>query len=205
MLKDVYYQLLSQYTPDADFAARLWQEIALAHSAKGRHYHTLTHLEHLYHELEAVRESIADWDTLLFTLFYHDFVYNTLRQDNEEESARVATELLTMLGVPEKNVARCVGQILATKQHQFSADPDTNLFTDADLSILGAPWERYSAYAAEIRREYSIYPDLLYKPGRRKVLQHFLAMDSIYKTPHFKEQYEQQARRNLQQELTALG
>jgi predicted metal-dependent HD superfamily phosphohydrolase len=39
---------------------------------------------------------------------------------------------------------------------------------DADLSILGKDLDTYLAYTKMIRKEYSIYPDFLYKPGRKK-------------------------------------
>jgi hypothetical protein len=32
-----------------------------------------------------------------------------------------------------------------------------------------------------------LYPDFLYNPGRKKVLQQFLAMKPIYSTKHFSE------------------
>lgn len=62
----------------------------------------------------------------------------------------------------------------------------------------------YLQYAENIRKEYSIYPDALYQPGRRQVLQHFLAQEHIFKTPVFRERYEKQARENISKELAML-
>jgi len=62
----------------------------------------------------------------------------------------------------------------------------------------------YQAYTRQIRQEYHIYPDLLYKPGRKKVLQHFLKMPAIYVTPAFRDLYETTARQNIQAELNTL-
>jgi predicted metal-dependent HD superfamily phosphohydrolase len=90
---------------------------------------------------------------------------------------------------------------MATKGHTFSDDPDTNLFTDADLSVLGKPWPTYEAYFKNVRKEYAIYPDFLYKPGRKKVLQHFLTMPRIFKTEYFYDAYESNARENITREL----
>ena len=112
---------------------------------------------------------------------------------------------LSPLGFPPEVIARVAGHVRATKLHDHSSDPDTDLFTDADLGVLGSDPERYSAYADAIRKEYRRYPDLLYRPGRRKVLQHFLDMPRIFKTNVFHERYEEQARRNLEMELAALG
>ncbi len=63
----------------------------------------------------------------------------------------------------------------------------------------------YNDYARQVRQEYSLYPDMIYKPGRRKVLRHFLAMPKIFKTDIFFELYEESARRNLQREMEFLG
>jgi predicted metal-dependent HD superfamily phosphohydrolase len=204
MLKDIFKSLASNYCNNAALIETCWNEIEQNYSHRKRHYHTLGHLENLYQVLNEVRSSISDWNTLLFTLFYHDAVYNALNGDNEEKSADLAIRRMEELNVPLEMIERCNKQILATKKHQFDQDPDTNYFTDADLSILGAHWSAYSEYAANVRKEYSMYPDLLYKPGRRKVLLHFLNMKRIFKTVHFSEKFESQARLNLQQELKTL-
>ena len=49
------------------------------------------------------------------------------------------------------------------------------------------------------------YPDLLYKPGRKKVLQHFLSMERIFKTEQFFSRFEDKARKNLLQEFETLS
>ncbi len=114
---------------------------------KQRHYHTLTHLEKLLEQLAPIT-GIDDWDTLLFALFYHDIVYKATRKDNEEKSAELARERLTQLQYPPQKMARCVAHILATQSHTPSADGDTNLFTDADLGILGTDTDTYRNYTA---------------------------------------------------------
>lgn len=98
---------------------------------------------------------------------------------------------------------KCQALILATKKHE-PADYETNLFTDADLSILGSDPGTYNRYLKNIRKEYAMYPDILYDPGRKKVLLHFLNMDQIFKTKEFSGQLEAQARKNLEAELKML-
>ena len=63
----------------------------------------------------------------------------------------------------------------------------------------------YDTYCQQVRKEYSIYPDFLYKPGRKKVLEHFLNMERIFKTTYFFDLYEAQARENLRRELSSLS
>lgn len=204
VLKDIFTNLMQSYAEDVVLREQYWLEIEKAYTGSKRHYHNLTHLEQLFQQLLPLKAEIADWDTLLFSLFYHDIVYNVRRQDNEEKSAELAKKRLTDLHYPLERVEKCVAQIIATKSHTLSPDADTNLFTDADLAILGRDWPTYHSYTQQVRREYAIYPDLLYKPGRRKVLQHFLDMERIFKTAHFYDLYEQKARANLSQELAEL-
>jgi predicted metal-dependent HD superfamily phosphohydrolase len=200
-LKTVFLQLLSGYAVDQASAQTLWEEIDQAYGSKKRHYHNLAHLAHLYGQLLEVKTLLKDWDGALFALFYHDVVYKVHKTDNEEKSAELAVKRLRQLSVPLKIINKCEALILATKTHVNSTDSDVNLFTDADLSILGADWEVYVDYAKKIRREYAVYPDLLYLPGRKKVLKHFLDMERIFKTDFFFERYEKTARENLGREL----
>lgn len=168
---------------------------------KHRHYHTLAHLEHLLAHVLPVYHRLRDKHAVILAIAYHDAVYDVERSDNEERSAELARTALGQLGLDRVLIEHCAAMILATKAHTLSEDPDTNLFTDADLSILGAPPEAYACYAEQVRKEYAVYPDFLYKPGRRKVLEHFLAMDRIFKTDWFDRRYGAQARINLQAEL----
>ena len=199
-----FQQLLSGYTTDSNRIGELWKEIEMHYLDQNRYYHTLAHLEYMYQQLVACRECIEDWDTILFSLFYHDIIYNPLRPDNEEQSATLAMHHLQALFYPKHKIDRCRIQILATKKHQQQVDADANYFTDADLSVLGSSRDTYAQYAANVRKEYAVYPDPIYKPGRVNVLQHFLKMERIYKTPYFFERFEAQARQNLETELQQL-
>jgi predicted metal-dependent HD superfamily phosphohydrolase len=132
-------------------------------------------------------------------------VYNVLRKDNEERSAEIARLRLPKTGLATEEISLCRQYILATKSHIKSDDHEMNLFTDADLAILGSDQAGYLVYVQQIRKEYKYFPDVLYKPGRKKVLQHFLNMPAIYKTKEFSAKYEQQARTNLSLELEMIG
>lgn len=141
---------------------------------------------------------------VLFAVYYHDAVYRVLRKDNEEKSAELANKRLNTLNVKPKRIELCIKHILATKIHELGDDSDTNYFTDADLSILGQDWPTYKIYVEGIRKEYWIYPDMVYKPGRKKVIEHFLQMGNIYKTEPFSAKFEHQARLNMKWELEEL-
>lgn len=155
----------------------------------------------MYEKLTQVRSRFSDWDIAVVALFYHDFVYHVSRKDNEERSALSGAQVLRRLNVDPERVYLCQEMIQATKTHQLHSHAAINYFTDADLSVLGAPSEVYTRYYRNIRKEYWLYPDFLYKPGRKKVVMHFLDMPQIFKTDYFFQQFEQQARLNLRAEL----
>jgi len=183
---------------------RLWLEIKTSYSKPYRYYHNLVHLDNLIEQLVSVKDQISCWQTLVFSVAYHDIIYNARKKDNEEKSAELAFDRLGDLSVPEMQKVKCKAQILATKTHLLSPDRDTNFFTDADLSILGSDRNMYLDYTRQIRQEYKFYPDFLYKPGRRKVLEHFLTMESIFKTQYFRDKLENQAKANILSELKSL-
>lgn len=189
------------YSDELSLTNNLWTEIEVNYSNKKRYYHTLSHLNNLLIHLSEVKDKIKNWEAILFTLFYHDIVYNALKSDNEEKSAELAEIRMKQINVPNEIIENCKSQILATKKHECNLDSDTNFFIDADLSILGQDSETYKIYFQNIRQEYSIYPDIIYNSGRKKVLKHFLEMDRIYKTDYFFTKFENQAKINLRNEL----
>jgi predicted metal-dependent HD superfamily phosphohydrolase len=207
MLLQEFTTLVWRHTTNSQLAARLWKEVEEAYTRQERYYHTLSHLEQMFKALSPFQSVVEDWDTLLFSLFYHDIVYQAspTAESNEALSAKQAEAALAAIFYPPGKIKRCSRHILGTQKHERSLDNDTNLLTDADLSILGQEWTAYEAYSRNIRKEYSTYPDLIYQAGRRQVLHRFLQMSRIYKTEPFYSQYERIARENIKRELALLA
>lgn len=204
MIREEFLKCLGKYEPSSQKQILLWSEIEKNYSDSGRHYHTLRHLDSLLAELLPFNNLFENWESIVFAIAYHDVIYNVLKSDNEEKSATYAVQKLKDIQAPSSVIDQCNSFILATKKHE-KADNETNLFIDADLSILGSKPEAYQVYTEQIRKEYKIFPDLLYRPGRKKVLAHFLAMDRIFKSDEFAGRYESQARLNLSAELETLN
>lgn len=200
-LKDQFYKLATPYSKNQVTAAELWIELEEAYSAKGRHYHNFEHLAFMLKNALKHRAEIDDFDTLAFSIFYHDVVYNPKKSNNEAKSAELMEQRLSVTSFPASKIQKCYSQILATKEHSSEIDKDTCFLLDLDLLILGESLERYKTYTANIRKEYAMYPDFMYKPARKKVLKHFLDMPKIFKTELFFKSYEAQARENLKWEL----
>lgn len=205
MLTDTFLQLVSKYSDDHEIANNLWLEIFTKYSEPKRHYHTIDHLETIISDLKEVKDKIIDWETTVFAIFYHDIIYKVTSSSNEEDSTKLAMKRLSEIGYPNEKITKCATMILATKLHELSEDNDTNYLTDADLAILGKSPEDYQKYTEQVRKEYAIYPDFIYTSGRKKTLQHFLQIDSIYKTECFLKKYNQQAKLNINNELEVLN
>lgn len=165
----------------------------------------MEHLKIVYFELLDVQHSIKDWDSVLFALFFHDIVYDVLGTSNEKQSAEMAREKLNQLKYPSSKTDLVVQMILSTKSHERTINQDINIFIDADLSILGSNPITYDKYKECLRKEFSPFPEIIFKTSRIKVLFDFLDRETIFLTDYFIQKYEKQARLNIKHELELLG
>ena len=78
MLKFIFFDLVHNYSEDPNLRLELWTEIESNYSNPKRHYHTLSHLESIINQLKPYKEVVSDWDSILFAVFYHDVIYNSL-------------------------------------------------------------------------------------------------------------------------------
>lgn len=204
MLQKTFIDLLSNYTSSENLQLDFWNEIENSYSYEKRYYHNLQHFENLLNELFKVKNEIDNWEAVLFSLYFHDIIYDVLSSENEEKSTELAVNRMLQVSVPNEQIELCKKIIIATKSHDKSTNNDINLFIDADLSILGQSFEIYSIYSKNVRKEFDCYPDSIYNTGRKKVLNHFLEMERIFKTDYFYNKFEKQAKNNLLTELNSL-
>ena len=206
-LRDKWFALASKFSDDKALLQSLYDGLLKKYTGSSRHYHNIRHIEAMLDGADGSSSLTEDMDSLLFAIWYHDVIYNSLKSDNEELSAGEAEKALKKMNYPVDKIAKVHHMILRTKKHmeKVNDDKDTQLLLDLDLVILGADREKYIEYTRQVRKEYSWVPDLMYKPGRRKVLQQFLDAESIYKLDLFKEKYESKARENLLWEINELS
>ncbi|MEZ4887159.1 MAG: hypothetical protein R3E32_20680 [Chitinophagales bacterium] len=197
-----WLQLFDENTVNEPVVKEQWQNILKHYQESSRYYHNLTHLQELFELLLPFKQKLEHPKAVYFAIFYHDIIYSSLRKDNELKSAEYADKVLPLLKVDTTTIQLAYSLILATKDHHaLLPSNDFHYFLDADLAILGADWEKYEAYSKAIRQEYRHVPSILYKRGRRKVLQHLLQKAPLYYTPEFFERFEAQARANVRMEL----
>ncbi len=180
----------------------LWLDLEKAYSGKSRHYHTLTHLEEMVVLFDSYHMELQFPNEVLYSIFYHDYVYKVTRKDNEQKSAEKAVSILPTECKLDKDMV--FSMICATQLHQHNQVDDINWLIDFDLKVLSKDWDDYQLYAKQIRNEYRLYPNFMYKPGRKKVLEHFLTTEFVYQTDEFRRKFEKSARRNIQDEIELL-
>ncbi|WP_432672677.1 HD domain-containing protein [Flavobacterium sp. SM2513] len=201
-LQKVFAELLQRIGFPTETISNHWGNLEKAYSSNSRHYHNITHLEEMLLCFETYKQHLQFPDEVLYALFYHDYIYSSTQKDNELKSAEFAVQLLPENITVDKQII--FDMILATKEHICNGVEDEKWLIDFDLKVLAKEPEEYAMYAQQIRQEFSIYPDILYHPGRKKALTHFLEKEFIYQTETFRTLFESKARANIQQEINNL-
>lgn len=204
------YQLLRRWSD-------LWNEIGVppdrqpssgpllaAYAGRDRFYHNLAHLAQCLDHLARVRPQLQDPWAVEAALWFHDFVYDPGRKDNEQRSAEEAVRTITPLLDDLEQAERVRALILATRHDREPQTSDQQYIMDIDLAILGASAGKYDAYERAIRREYAHVPDEVFRTRRADLLRRFLDRPHIYFTPSFQAAYEDLARANLKRALNRL-
>lgn len=201
-LQQKYRELLLEIGFPEDEIQQHWLDLEKAYSKKSRHYHNLTHIEDMIFSYERYSDHLKFPNEVLYSIFYHDYIYSSSKKDNELKSAEYAVSILPENGNLDNQLV--FDAIVATQLHQHNEIEDINWLIDSDLKILASDWGGYQIYLKQIRKEYRIYPNFLYKPGRTKVLKHLLEHAYIFQTEAFRTLYEEKARANIEKEISLL-
>lgn len=184
-----------------EMVAAYFDQLVLAYSQSHRHYHNCTHLLHMFGLLQAAD---VEEDALYWATFYHDYVYQPGRSDNEKASADIADRQMRAMGIAENQCVRVIQLIMATQTHEGVGDDyAASLFLDADMAILGEEPSKYKHYEESVRKEFKAIPTFLFKAGRKKFLLGLLAREQIFIGDWFYARYEQQARENIRGALAS--
>jgi predicted metal-dependent HD superfamily phosphohydrolase len=190
-------------------SATVRTELVKAYSASDRHYHDLRHIEAMLDLMQEHGALLADPEAVEAAIWFHDAVYDTHRDDNEQRSADLARERLSAIA-SKQQVDRIAAMIRASANHVVPSDLDGSpandcaLFLDMDLAILASAPHEFAAYEQAVRSEYVWVPEVMWIAGRLRVLETFMMRDSIYSSAQFRLNHEAAARRNLARALSAL-
>lgn len=206
-VQEKFYEVFLKYTSKEN-AVNLFADVYKNYSSKSRHYHNMQHIFGMVSCWENKKSELINPDEIFMAIIYHDIIYKPTREDNEKKSAEYFYKNVAPLLAVESSlrVLFIPKAILATKHdgsHMESYRSDVEYLLDFDLHVLGTPHEsEYEWYRTGIRKEYKIFPDLLYKPGRKKVLENFLNRKNIFLTKYY-QQDEKKARKNLKREINS--
>src|SRR5665647_1368714 len=154
-------------------------------SEPSRHYHNARHLADVLAAAE--RASYA-------------------RRGGEDERASAALARLELgsLGLPERAVDRVAELVSALDRHApMGSDDDCAVLCDADLAMLAAEPQRYRAYLADVRAEYSHLPVEEFVRARIAILRRLRERPQLFTSPMGRF-WEEPARQNLDGELQRL-
>ncbi|MGK0363477.1 MAG: putative metal-dependent HD superfamily phosphohydrolase [Saprospiraceae bacterium] len=208
-LQNRWLELTQRLKIDNQLAHRMHARLEKEYSESHRKYHNLQHLRELFSYVDEYEDLIEEKALVELAIWYHDVIYSVLPPaKNELKSARFSLKEIPEGVLSEAERERLFCWIESTKKHLIPEEHATlsgQLFMDFDMAIIAAPREKYKIYAQNIRDEYGIYPDLLYKSGRKKALESFLTSREIFLTDIFREKYEKKARENVAYELEQLS
>ncbi len=194
------------------------------YSQPHRHYHTIRHVLSLLNTILCHESQFKNPEAAYLAAWFHDAVYE-IGDEYKNNELRSCQAFLSQMEEhhkefydSEEGQATCtlaLQMIGATMGHGFSniknldmiAEADLNdigMFLDADLRILSASREDLLEFEANIRKEFSIYDDLVYNPTRKQVLESFLKRPKIYFS-EMGEHWERDARSNLKFLIERLG
>jgi predicted metal-dependent HD superfamily phosphohydrolase len=191
----------------AGIDARVFERVRSAYDSSGRAYHAWPHIVACLTEF---RQMTFDHPrAVLLALLFHDAIYVAGRKDNEAKSAELADRTLTDLSdVDESEREEISAMIMLTASHHAIGKPshDAMKMLDIDLSILGAEWSIYEAYAAGVRREFcpAVVSDFRFNIGRLKFLRSVQLQTNIFLTEEMRSRREPAAKENIAREIREL-
>ena len=178
-------------------------ELQAGYGETGRHYHTDRHIVSLLNQAAGL--DFQDAEIAQLAIFFHDLVYDPLRNDNERRSAEIMIHRL-LDHVPVDRLNHAAAIIEATANHQPTGNRDTDLVLDLDMGILGQPWPIYETYARDVMAEYLPHTgEAAWRKGRVSLfIDPTLARGKIFITEPFKP-FDDLAMENLRREKAWLS
>ncbi|WP_414529599.1 hypothetical protein [Nodularia chucula] len=128
-----WQQTLQVFGVEQVASEQAFGDLVIAYSTGDRHYHTLKHINHVLDTIDTLQAYAQNLAAVQLAAWFHDVVYNTQAQDNEETSADYADKILSNLGIPSNTIATVNRLILNTKHHQAATE-------DHDSQVLPKNW-----------------------------------------------------------------
>lgn len=206
--KKLFQEVFIEFVKNQKRVDKLYEDVVKRYTAKGRYYHDINHIYGMCDLWLKYKDKMLRPKFIFFAIIYHDIIYKTRKSDNEEQSAEYfhtiafkkhfnlkAAEIVYIKDLIRYTTHSCYFDLHLHKDAQF--------LLDFDLYGLSSSEEKYNQNSVNIRKEYKIYPNFLYKKGRLDFLQKFLQREKIYLTEEFSH-LEENARKNMENEINYL-
>ncbi|XP_073999229.1 uncharacterized protein [Rhodnius prolixus] len=191
-----------------------WDKIVANLSQSQRKYHNLELLQFKLYLYQSVKHLIQNTQSMEYALFFSYYEYDPRSADSYLKNIEHFKQFALDCCVPleSKLVCEVVSLLECTSSHMTEEHMtagvvgklDKHYFLDLDMSVLGSPPEEYQSYAERVRLEYGFFDKSAYNSLRVKVLQSFLQIPNIFATEEFRSRFEDQARKNIQKEISLL-
>lgn len=146
---------------------RLYEDVLRRWSEPHRSYHTLRHLDECLEQLELLRRSAQQPDAIELALWFHDIVYEPLRNDNEQKSADFARSVAIDAGLSADLAVHVHDLVMATRHDAVPDDIDKRTIVDVDLAIPRAPDDlRHTGVHRGVRGACAREPRAIAAPSR---------------------------------------
>ena len=200
-LQKEFFNLCSFFKIPSSTASDSFQELVLAYQ-ENRSYHTLSHVARQFNFLqifESLSSSLKVKERALLktAIFYHDYDLN-----NKDISAKKAVDFLKK-GEYGKDSLKLLSDLIYSTNFQGKNELTTllqKIIFDINLSILGTH-SGYFLYVQKIREEFKNVPIKIFSKKRLEVLKKLQNMSPLYKTPFFKNMFEETANGNIKKEI----
>jgi predicted metal-dependent HD superfamily phosphohydrolase len=207
---DAWVQAVTALGGDRGAALAGASDLDHRYAEKHRRHHTVLHVNTVVRDVLDLASTLEldadDRRVLMLAACAHDVVYDVKPGDDEDASAAWARGHLTAAGVDAKIADRVETLVLSTKDHCVVAgDRAMAVLHDADMAVLGAPPEVYDRYALNIREEFVLVPDEVWRFGRTHVLQSLMSSEPLFVTAIGRDRWETQARANMNRELAGFS
>jgi predicted metal-dependent HD superfamily phosphohydrolase len=198
---DLDAELRRRWANTLGSADHLGAELISRYAEPHRVHHDRRHLLDVLEAVDALGALADDPAAVQLAAWFHDAVYVIGAEDNEEQSALLAEKRLRGR-VPDPSLVADL--VRATATHDPGGDRNAMVLCDADLAVLGAPADRYAAYAEGVRREHAGVPDAQFGPARAGILRALLERPHLYNTEPARDRWERRARLNIAHEVSRL-
>jgi pantetheine-phosphate adenylyltransferase len=203
-IRDAYSALMEELKITKPYQEAL-QDLVDSYMSLDRRYHSLTHIAWLLQEEKKIHHLLKNPLAFRLAIFYHDVVQEYVLPEerivsDEEQSILRMREALSPLGVQEGILVYASEMILASahRDHASSINSDCDYFADIDLAVLGQDRSTFDEYNEGVAYEWRSIPVMLFRKGRRQVLEGLLALgDRLFVTEYGKCNYLEQALVNL--------